>query len=198
MGRTRREPDGRPLPRRRGHCVGGGHRHARLRRPLVASIGQLRSLTPGLIIGVGLMLSRAWRWCPLCSAFRRHRVLADDGEAPRPGTRDTLDDRAAVAKRAGMVLLGSVIVLVALATGVFNLKVTYDELAELPQSNPRPWPELGLARPSRRVPGPSEAFVTLTGPTRQGSVDALAAELGHTQGVAQVLPVQSPTRTRPP
>jgi RND superfamily putative drug exporter len=98
---------------------------------------------------------------------------------------------AAVAKRPGLVLLSSVVVLVVLATGVLNLKVTYNQLAELPQNNPstQAYNTISSAFPAGFL-GPSQVFVTSATPLDPMAVDALSAKLAHTQGVAQVLPVQ--------
>ena len=58
---------------------------------LVASIGQLRSLAPGLIIGVGLMLLAALTLVPaVLSLFGAHRLLALDAQASRPGPPDAV------------------------------------------------------------------------------------------------------------
>jgi RND superfamily putative drug exporter len=160
---------------------------------LVASIGQLRSLAPGLIIGVGLMLLAALTLVPAVLSLFGATVFWPTTPKPHDPAHRTRSERlgAAVAKRPGIVLLGSVIVLVALATGVLNLKVTYNQLAELPQTNPSTvaYNSIASAFPAGFL-GPSEAFVTSPTPLDSAAVDALAAKLSRTQGVAQVLPVQ--------
>ncbi len=58
---------------------------------LVATIGQLRSLAPGLIIGVGLMLLAALTLVPaILSLFGAGALLAHDPQAARPGPPDAL------------------------------------------------------------------------------------------------------------
>ena len=160
---------------------------------LVASIGQLRSLAPGLIIGVGLMLFAALTLVPAVLSLFGTAVFWPTTPRPHDPAHRTRSERmgAAVAKRPGVVLLASVIVLVVLATGVLNLKVTYNQLAELPQSNPstEAYNTIASAFPAGFL-GPSQAFVTSSAPLDSADVDAVAAKLGHTQGVAQVLPVQ--------
>ena len=96
-----------------------------------------------------------------------------------------------MAKRPGIVLLSSVVVLVVLASGVLSLKVTYNQLAELPQNNPstEAYNTISSAFPAGFL-GPSQVFVTSSTPLDPTAVDALAAKLAHTEGVAQVLPVQ--------
>jgi putative drug exporter of the RND superfamily len=161
---------------------------------LVASIGQLRSLAPGLIIGVGLMLLAALTLVPaVLSLFGTTLFWPTTPRAHDPARR-TRSERmgAAVAKRPGIVLLTSVVVLVALATGVLNLKVTYNQLAELPQDNPstQAYDTISSAFPAGFL-GPSQVFVRSSTPLDPTAVNALAAKLAHTEGVAQVLPVQS-------
>ncbi len=160
---------------------------------LVASIGQLRTLAPGLIIGVGLMLLAALTLVPAVLSLFGAAVFWPTTPKPHDPARRTRSERmgAAVAKRPGVVLLASVIVLVVLATGVLNLKVTYNQLAELPQSNPstEAYNTIASAFPAGSL-GPSQAFVASAAPLNGTAVDALAAKLSHTRGVAQVLPVQ--------
>lgn len=160
---------------------------------LVASIGQLRSLAPGLIIGVGLMLVAALTLVPAVLSLFGATVFWPTTPKPHDPAHRTRSERmgAAVAKRPGVVLLASVIVLVALATGVLNLKVTYNQLSELPQNNPstEAYNTIQSSFPAGFL-GPSEAFVTSPAPLNSADVDALAAKLAHTEGVAQVLPAQ--------
>ena len=160
---------------------------------LVASIGQLRSLAPGLIIGVGLMLLAALTLVPAILSLFGAAVFWPSTPKPHDPAHRTRSERmgAAVAKRPGIVLLGSVVVLVVLASGVLNLKVTYNQLAELPQDNPstEAYNTISSAFPAGFL-GPSEVFVSSSSPLDPTSVDALASKLAHTEGVAQVLPVQ--------
>ena len=160
---------------------------------LVASIGELRSLAPGLIIGVGLMLLAALTLVPAVLSLFGATVFWPTTPKPHDPAHRTGSERmgAAVAKHPGVVLLASVIVLVVLATGVFNLKVTYNQLAELPQNNPstEAFNTIASAFPAGYL-GPSEAFITSRAPLDSADVDALGAKLAHTEGVAQVLPAQ--------
>jgi RND superfamily putative drug exporter len=160
---------------------------------LVASIGQLRSLAPGLIIGVGLMLLAALTLVPAALSLFGATVFWPSTPKPHDPLHRTRSERmgAAVAKRPGIVLLSSVVVLVVLASGLLGLKVTYNQLAELPQNNPstEAYNTISSAFPAGFL-GPSQVFVTASTPLNPTAVDALAAKLAHTEGVAQVLPVQ--------
>ena len=160
---------------------------------LIATIGQLRSLAPGLIIGVGLMLLAALTLVPAILSLFGAALFWPTTPKPHNPAHRTRAERtgAAVAKRPGVVLLASVIVLVVLATGVLNLKVTYNQLAELPQNNPstEAYNTISSAFPAGFL-GPSQVFVSAPTPLDPTAVDALAAKLARTQGVAQVLPVQ--------
>ena len=160
---------------------------------LIATIGQLRSLAPGLIIGVGLMLLAALTLVPAILSLFGAGLFWPTTPKPHDPAHRTRSERmgAAVAKRPGIVLLTSVVILVALASGVLNLKVTYNQLAELPQNNPstEAYNTISSAFPAGFL-GPSQVFVSSSTPLDPTAVDALAAKLAHTQGVAQVLPVQ--------
>jgi putative drug exporter of the RND superfamily len=160
---------------------------------LVASIGSLRSLAPGLIIGVGLMLLAALTLVPALLSLFGAAVFWPTAPKPRDPAHRTRSERmgSAVAKRPGVVLLTSVVVLVVLATGVFSIKITYNQLAELPQTNPstEAYNTIASAFPAGYL-GPSEAFVTASAPLDTADVNALATRLAHTKGVAQVLPAQ--------
>ncbi len=160
---------------------------------LIATIGQLRSLAPGLIIGVGLMLLAALTLVPAILSLFGAGLFWPTTPKPHDPAHRTRSERmgAAVAKRPGIVLLTSVVILVALASGVLNLKVTYNQLAELPQNNPstEAYNTISSAFPAGFL-GPSQVFVSSSSPLDPTAVDALAAKLAHTQGVAQILPVQ--------
>jgi putative drug exporter of the RND superfamily len=160
---------------------------------LIATIGQLRSLAPGLIIGVGLMLLASLTLVPAILSLFGAGLFWPTTPKPHNPAHRTRSERmgAAVAKRPGIVLLTSVVILVALASGVLNLKVTYNQLAELPQNNPstEAYNTISSAFPAGFL-GPSQVFVSSSSPLDPTAVDALAAKLAHTQGVAQILPVQ--------
>ena len=134
---------------------------------LVASIGQLRTLAPGLIIGVGLMLLAALTLVPAVLSLFGAAVFWPSTPKPHDPAHRTRSERmgAAVAKRPGIVLLASVVVLVVLATGVLGLKVTYNQLAELPQNNPstEAYNTISSAFPAGFL-GPSQVFVTSSAP----------------------------------
>jgi putative drug exporter of the RND superfamily len=160
---------------------------------LVATIGSLRSLAPGLIIGVGLMLLASLTLVPALLSLFGAAVFWPTAPKPHDPAHRTRSERmgAAVAKRPGVVLLTSVVVLVVLATGVFSIKITYNQLAELPQTNPstEAYDTIASAFPAGFL-GPSQAFITASAPLDTAEVNALAAKLAHTKGVAQVLPAQ--------
>ena len=82
-----REPDGCPVPR--GEVIVSAAVTVMLAFAalLVASIGQLRSLAPGLIIGVGLMLLAALTLVPAVLSLFGARCSGPDTEAARPAHR---------------------------------------------------------------------------------------------------------------
>ena len=105
---------------------------------LVASLESLRTLAPGLIVGIALMLLAALTLVPAIlsllgiNLFWPTRPLATGAEHRTRSER--IGDM--VARHPAIVLLVWSVVLVALAFGALGFKTTYNQLAELPSSTP--------------------------------------------------------------
>ena len=160
---------------------------------LVASIGQLRTLAPGLMVGVFLMFLAALTLVPaICSLLGLRLFWPTMPKAPDP-TRRTRSERIgnAVAKHPAMVLLISVGVLAALGLGTLNYKITYNQLAELPASTPSTvaFNTVASAFPPGTL-GPTEIFITAPTALSAAEVSALQTKLSTTTGVATVVPAQ--------
>lgn len=105
---------------------------------LVASLESLRTLAPGLIIGIALMLLVALTLVPAIMSLLGMNLFWPTKPVAPPADRRTRSERIRdmVSKHPGVVLGGWCIVLVALALGALGFKTTYNQLAELPSSTP--------------------------------------------------------------
>ncbi len=162
---------------------------------LIASLESLRTLAPGLIIGIALMLLAALTLVPAIFTLFGINLFWPGKPVARTSTRRTRSERIGgmVAKHPGLVLAVWSIVLVALALGAIGFKTTYNQLAELPASTPSQvaFNTMATAFPPGYL-GPTQVFVTSTtgAPLNEADVSALATKLGTTKGVSQVLPPQ--------
>ena len=171
---------------------------------LVASLESLRTLAPGLIVGVALMLLAALTLVPaIISLFGRHLFWPTRPTAPDPAHRTRAERLGGVVARHPLVVLSaSGGVLIGLAFAVLGFTTTYNQLAELPSSVPaqQAYSTMAGAFPPGYL-GPTQVIVTSDMPKTPldpAKVDALASSLGHVPGVATVAPARSPTRHDPP
>jgi RND superfamily putative drug exporter len=162
---------------------------------LVASLESLRTLAPGLIVGVALMLLAALTLAPAIMSLLGLRLFWPS--PPKPPSHDgdhrTRSERigAMVAKRPAMVLSVCAAVLIGLALGTLGYKTTYNQLAELPSStlSQQAYNEMATAFPPGFL-GPTQVFVTSSQKVDHQQVSQLAGKLSKTKGVASVLPIQ--------
>ncbi len=160
---------------------------------LVASLESLRTLAPGLIVGVALMLLAALTLAPaIMSLFGIRLFWPHEPKPPAPGRR-TRSERmgAMVATHPVAVLVVCSAVLIGLAFGSLGYKTTYNQLAELPSStlSQQAYNTMATAFPPGFL-GPTQVFVTSSKPVDHQQVSNLAAKLSKTKGVASVLPIQ--------
>jgi putative drug exporter of the RND superfamily len=160
---------------------------------LVASLESLRTLAPGLIVGVALMLLAALTLAPAIMSLLGIRLFWPTQPKPPMHDHRTRSERigAMVAKRPVAVLTVCAAVLVGLALGSLGYKTTYDQLAELPSStlSQQAYNTMASAFPPGYL-GPTQVFVTSSGNVNHQQVAALAMKLSTTKGVASVLPIQ--------
>ena len=160
---------------------------------LVASLESLRTLAPGLIVGIVLMLLAALTLVPAILSLFGITVFWPTKPVARERIHRTRSERIGdmVAKHPALVLLVWSVVLIALALGALGFKTTYNQLAELPSSTPSQvaFNTMATAFPAGYL-GPTQVFVTsdTSDPLNQSDVSALADKLGKTQGVSTVLP----------
>jgi RND superfamily putative drug exporter len=161
---------------------------------LVASLESLRTLAPGLIVGVALMLLAALTLAPAIMSLLGLRLFWPS--RPKPPAHDdhrTRSERigAMVAKRPVAVLTVCAAVLIGLALGSLGYKTTYNQLAELPSStlSQQAYNTMATSFPPGYL-GPTQVFVTSSEKVNHHQVEALAGKLSTTKGVANVLPIQ--------
>ncbi len=160
---------------------------------LVASLESLRTLAPGLIVGVALMLLAALTLAPAIMSLLGMRLFWPNRPKPPAHDHRTRSERigAMVAKRPVAVLSVSGAVLIGLALGTLGYKTTYNQLAELPSStlSQQAYNTMATAFPPGFL-GPTQVFVSSAQKLDHQQVSALAGKLSKTQGVASVLPIQ--------
>ena len=162
---------------------------------LVASLESLRTLAPGLIVGILFMVLAALTLVPAIFTLLGRHLFWPTQPRQRTSPRRTRSEMLgqAVARRPAVVLCVWTVVLVGLALGVLGFKTTYNQLAELPSSTPSQiaYNTMATSFPAGYL-GPTQVFVVSANgqPLDENGVNALAAALGKVQGVSTVLPVQ--------
>ncbi len=160
---------------------------------LVASLESLRTLAPGLIVGVALMLLAGLTLVPAVMSLFGIRLFWPAYPKPADAEHRTRSERigALVAKHPAIVLAICGGGLIALGFGTLGYQTTYNQLAELPSSTPsqQAYNTMAAAFPAGYL-GPTQVFVTSQAPLKQSDVKNLAAKLAKTTGVASVLAPQ--------
>jgi RND superfamily putative drug exporter len=160
---------------------------------LVASLESLRTLAPGLIVGIALMLLAALTLVPAILSLLGLNLFWPTRPAARVSNRRTRSERIGnmASRHPGIVLATWSILLIGLAFGTIGFKTTYNQLAELPASTPSQvaYNTMATAFPAGYL-GPTQVFVTsdTATPLNESDVSALAAKLATTTGVSKVLP----------
>ena len=158
---------------------------------LLASLGSLQTLAPGLIVGVAVMLLAALTLIPALFAVLG-RALFWPGGVKAPG-REPLSARIGrvVSAHPARILGVLVVVLAALAFGTTKFAATYNTLAELPADTPslQAFNTMASAFPAGAL-GPTQVYVNGTTPLTSSSLDNLDSRLSKAQGVAEVAPAQ--------
>jgi RND superfamily putative drug exporter len=160
---------------------------------LLASLESLKTLAPGLIVGVLVMLAAAVTLVPAVFSLLGINLFWPSRPKPAASEKPTRSERAAgaVARRPGIVLLAYGAVLLTISVGVLGFKPTYNQLAGLPSSTPsqQAYNVMASAFPAGAL-GPTQVLATSTAPLDQSSLKNLSTKLSQTTGVASVLPAQ--------
>nr|WP_322768330.1 MMPL family transporter [Frankia sp. Cr1] len=160
---------------------------------LVASLESLRTLAPGLIVGVALMLLAALTLVPAIMSILGLHLFWPAYPKPADEGHRTRSERIGgrVARHPAVVLGVSGGALIVQAFGTLGYKTTYNQLAELPSDTPsqQAYDTMAAAFPAGYL-GPTQVFVTSPAPPAHTEVNALSAALARTTGVATVVPPQ--------
>lgn len=162
---------------------------------LVASLESLRTLAPGLIVGILFMVLAALTLVPAIFSLLGRHLFWPTPPRPRTSSRRTRSEVLGqiVARRPGVVLLVWSAVLIGLAFGILGFKTTYNQLAELPSTTPSQvaYNTMAAHYPAGYL-GPTQVYVVSTNgaPLNEDAVNALGAQLSKIHGVSSVLPAQ--------
>ena len=161
---------------------------------LLASLGSLQTLAPGLIVGVAVMLLAALTLVPaLFAVLHKHLFWPAGVSSPK---RDPASARIArlIAAHPGRIAGVIVVVLVGLAIGSANYAATYNTLGELPSStlSLEAYNTMAASFPAGAL-GPTQVYVNGTAPLSTSSLDNLTSRLTSAKGVAKVVPPQLST-----
>jgi RND superfamily putative drug exporter len=157
---------------------------------LLSSLGLLRTLAPGLIISVVLMLLSALTLVPAVLALVGRHVFWP-AHRQKPAGAETYSSRIGkyVGRHPGRIVAGYGGVLLILAIAAFGFRADYDEVGELPTTSPSvvAYNQMQRDFPAGYV-GPTNVIVTSNSstPLNSQSITALTDKLRHTQGVAIV------------
>jgi putative drug exporter of the RND superfamily len=163
---------------------------------LFASLESLRTLAPGLIVGVLFMLLAALTLVPaIFSLLGRHLFWPSMPKARAPGT-TTISQRLGkrVARHPAIILLAFSVLLIGLAFGSLGYKVTYNQLAELPSSTPsqQAFNVMASAFPPGLL-GPTQVMVSSSSKLTPQDLTTLESRAKASKGVATVLSPQIAT-----
>ncbi|MDQ1361387.1 MAG: putative drug exporter of the superfamily [Acidimicrobiaceae bacterium] len=164
---------------------------------LLSSLGLLRTLAPGLIISVALMLLSALTLVPaVLSLLGRHVFWPAHRSKPAGAESYSARIGKYVGRHPGRIVAGYGGVLLVLAIAAFGFRADYDEVGELPTTSPSvvAYNQMQRDFPAGYV-GPTSVIITSNSatPLTSQSVTALSDKLKHTQGVAAVAPAQMNT-----
>ncbi len=157
---------------------------------LLSSLGLLRTLAPGLIISVVLMLLSALTLVPAVLALLGRHVFWP-AHRQKPAGAETYSSKVGkyVGRHPGRIVAGYGGVLLVLALAAFGFRANYDEVGELPTTSPSvvAYDHMQRDFPAGYV-GPTNVIATSNSstPLNSQSITALTDKLRHTQGVAIV------------
>jgi RND superfamily putative drug exporter len=161
---------------------------------LLSTLGLLRTLAPGLIISVVLMLLSALTLVPAVLALLGRHVFWP-AHRQKPAGAESYSARIGkyVGRHPGRIIAGYGGVLLVLALAAFGFRADYDEVGELPSTSPSvvAYNQMQRDFPAGYV-GPTSVIATsnTAEPLSSQSVSALVDKLKHAEGVAAVAPAQ--------
>lgn len=154
----------------------------------LSQLGSLRTMAPGLVIGVALMWLAAVTLVPAVLSLLGARVFWPSRRRQHEPRRASYRRVGAlVARRPGRVAAGSAAALVALAAGAYFYTADYDSINQLPAGaeSREAFDDLRSAFPAGAIT-PTQVYVTADEPLDRDKLAALAAEHERPDGVASV------------
>ncbi|TQC45281.1 MMPL family transporter [Rhodococcus sp. WS4] len=156
---------------------------------LLAKLGSLTTLAPGLIVAVAVMLVTALTLIPaVFTVLGRHLFwpLGPGHDSPHTPFASI---GAAIGRRPAVFAVAVGVVLIALASFASGYKSTYNTLGELPSDTPsqQAFDTLGQSFPAGAL-SPTQVYVVAPGPLDPASLTPLVAALTQVQGVSSVAP----------
>jgi putative drug exporter of the RND superfamily len=165
---------------------------------LLAHLGSFRTMAPGFIVAVAVMILAALTLIPALLALLGPRVFwpskrwqhADSGTVfKRLG--------ALIGRRPALTTIVSGAIMLALAAGALSLKLSYDTTGSLPSNTKAAKAEAQLktAFPAGAV-NPTQVYLSSSHKLQPAQLERVTSALKHVNGVATVAPVTlNPTRT---
>jgi RND superfamily putative drug exporter len=158
---------------------------------LLANLGSLQTLAPGLIVAVLVMMLAALTLVPAIMALLGPRLFWPVGVGEAAESKRAQRLGGAIGARPGRFVVIFGILLIALAMGSLAYVPTYDTLHELPKSTKslQAFDTMATAFPQGLL-GPTEVVVSGNRHLTQSELAPLQAKLHASSGVAQVLDPQ--------
>jgi len=157
-----------------------------------ASLGFFTSLAPGLVISVALMLIASMTLVPALLAIVGDKVFWPSKKWQKKQT-NTIATKLgkAVSHHPGRFATLVVVVLIVLATGVFQYKASFDLTSQLPSNteSTKAFKDLTAAFPAG-TGSPTLIYIKSNHTLSQASLTAVTTKVSAAHGVASVLPAQ--------
>lgn len=158
----------------------------------LSSLESLRTMAPGLVISVGVMLLAGLTLVPAILSLIGPRVFWPS-KRWRTHSRSGVYARLGrlIARAPGRTALAAGATLFVLAAGALGYAANYDTLEMLPKGSEsrQAFSDLRQAFPAGAL-APTEIYVTGSKPIDRSSLDRLAGDLRGTEGVAAVRPAE--------
>lgn len=156
---------------------------------LLAKLGSLSTLAPGLIVAVAVMLITALTLIPAIFTLLGRHLFWPLGPGHASARSPFAAAGAFTARRPAVVTVGVAVVLIILVAFSTGFKSTYDTLGELPSDTPaqQAFNTLGASFPPGAL-SPTQVYVVGSAPLAQNSLAALTSRLSAVNGVASVAP----------
>lgn len=158
---------------------------------LLASLGSLKTLAPGLVTAVLVMMVAALTLVPAILKLLGRRLFWPLGVGAAKESKRAERLGRGIGRHPARYVAVFGVLLIVLACGALTYKPTYDTLHELPKSTPslEAYDTMASAFPPGAL-GPTQIVVNGTAQLTSDSLATLNATLAKSSGVAQVLPPQ--------